>query len=170
MNFPRKLAAILLVVSTLLAATGHLLALDDWGEAVDVAVRYPGRGYKKAAARAEQLLKTNQINGFVAEFCYGKDGEVHEASFQDKPEGFVVLVKDDAVQVARKLLRAEITAGLQVTLLHHSVFYPYRNTKEFIRKNGSWEARDLAYYRENKENREAMMRSQQASPSPQPRP
>lgn len=164
MDFPRKLAAILLAASAWLALASRLPALDDWGEAVDVAVRYQGRGYKKAAARAEQLLKTHQINGFVAEFCHDKDGEIREVSFQDKPEGFVVLVKDDVVQATRKLLRADIAAGLQVTLLHRSAFYPYRNTREFIRKNGSWDARNLAYHRENEENRKAMEQSQQPHP------
>ena len=63
-------------------------------------------------------------------------------------------------------MRAEIKAGLRLIMLHRSLFFPYRNTKEFIRKNGSWDSPDLQAYREEEEsNRKVMEEFQRAQPA-----
>ncbi len=129
----------------LLVTTDRSEALDDWGEAVDVAVCHQRAAYKETAARVQKLVKSHQLNGIILEFHHDKDGNLDMVSGSERPEGFLVLVQDETVHAARKLLRAEIAAGLQVTLLHRSLFFPERNTKEFIRKNGSWDSPDLEW-------------------------
>ncbi len=143
----RRTFILSLTALVLLVTADRLAALDDWGEAVDVAACYRGTAFQQAADRVEQLVKSHRLNGIILEFRHDKDGKVDMVSNQNQPEGFLVLVQDDTVRAARKLLRAEIAAGLRITLLRRSLFFPERNTKQFIRRNGSWDSPDLAWRR-----------------------
>ena len=120
-------------------------ALDDWDRAVDIAVCYQGPAYAAAEARVKTLLEAQQLNGIILEFYYDKDGKMEMVSLEHKPEGFLILVKDNTVTAARKLLQKERSHGLKIDLLHRSLFFPERNKKEFILKNGSWDAPKSEY-------------------------
>ena len=133
----------ILVTCGLLAAAVPASAIDEWGEAVDIAVCHPRGTYRKTLARAEQWVKAHNLNGFVMEFYHDENGQVQDAPEWVKPEGFLVVVKDVTVPEARKLLAAEIACGLRIRLLHRSIFFPERNTQKFICRNGSWDAPDL---------------------------
>jgi hypothetical protein len=134
-----------LIVLALVGVPRALLALDDWDRAVDIAVCYQGAAYSSAEAHVKKLLEAHQLNGIILEFYHDKDGKMEMVSLEHKPEGFLILVQDNTVAAARKLLQKERSHGLKIDLLHRSLFFPERNKKEFILKNGSWDAPNSDY-------------------------
>ncbi len=140
-----KRCALFLIAFAVVVVPPVACPLDDWDRAVDVAVCFQGPAYRAVEAHVKQLLETHQLDGIILEFYHDKEGKMQMVSLQDKPEGFLILVRDDTVAAARKLLRTERSHGLKIDLLHHSLFFPERNKKEFIRKNGSWDAPNSDY-------------------------
>jgi hypothetical protein len=140
-----KRCALFLIAFAVFAVPPISWALDDWDRAVDVAVCYRGPADRATEAHVKKLLEAHQLNGIILEFHYDKRGKMQMVSLQDKPDGFLILVRDDTVTAARKLLRKERSHGLKIDLLHRSLFFPERNKKEFILKNGSWDAPNSDY-------------------------
>ena len=120
----RKLVVLFLAI---ILPCSQATALDDWDRAVDIAVCFNGPNFKRTSNEVDALFSEGKLTGLKLDFKKDKKGKPDMIAPNEKPDGFLIMVRDDNVEKAREVLKEEISKGLKVKMLNQSLFFPERN-------------------------------------------